>query len=182
MDDKPTVFLSNWGSWQTPGQHGPGRRLCAMVDPRNHELGAGTVPSLHPAAHDLHEVQAGRMPHREYIVRFHVRLARALHGGELGPGQLVILDSWSLHHNLRVVPVDPVVRDGDTLLCACPRRGSSRWERPCHLEAAALYLARAGWDVVLYGRRLEPEPTRIASLGPVRVHYTDTGAMFFGGV
>ncbi len=181
----PTIYLSNWGSWRTPSQHGPGRKLCAMAEPRDHELGDGTVPSVHPDLGNLVQVRARKMSWREYLVYTHVKLSRACRHGDLVPGTLAVLDSVALHRELLEVPLagpDGLVQDGDTLLCACPRRGSTNWERPCHLEVAALYLARSGWSVVLYGRVLKAEPVPPRSLAPPLVRYADTGTAFRGGL
>jgi len=53
--------------------------------------------------------------------------------------------------------IDPgkvVLRDGDTLFCACAAPDSPRRKHPCHVEILAPYLVRAGWDAVIWGRRL----------------------------
>ena len=46
------------------------------------------------------------------------------------------------------------VSDGDTLCCTCRRPDSPTREHGCHLELLPWVLTRAGWDVVLHGRRL----------------------------
>lgn len=150
------LWLSNWGSWQTPGQVGASRRLGVQVAPLPCHWGDGTVPALHPDLDDRRRLKRGTISLREYLIRYRVRLSHALQRGELGPGQLQAASGWSW---FAAGEFDPpvgghLVQDGDSLLCSCPRRGSPRWRHPCHTEIAAEYLCRAGWGVTIYGQEL----------------------------
>lgn len=153
MSDRPTLHLTNWAS---RSQHGPGRRLCAMARPRSWEHGDGMVPMLAPHMLDLDAWRAGRLTLAEYRERYLWRLDDMQEGCLLGPGALALAlvdDDYEGvgHHPAREV------RDGDSLLCSCPRPDSPRRTHPCHLEWLAPYLVRAGWRVILYGEEVTSE-------------------------
>lgn len=46
------------------------------------------------------------------------------------------------------------VPESASLLCGCAAPGSPRRAHPCHLELLTPFLVLAGWDVVLWGRRV----------------------------
>ena len=133
--DKPTIYLTNWGSKR---HHGPGRKLTIMARPRAWEHGAGTVHALCPRLGDLDALKAGDIDAGEYFARFRGELDERLsqHSDRLSPGRLMFRGSDGL---------SPLVADGDTLLCACAVGA------PCHRREAAPYLVRAGWRVLLDG-------------------------------
>ena len=167
---RPTIWLSNWGSWQTPDHHGPGRRLCAMARPRPWEFGAGTIPALTPLAELLQRLHRREISMRQYLLTYLAGLGELQNDGALDPGALRVVDStwWHRGSQMRDPTGERCVLDGDTALCACPRIGSVLRRHPCHLELAADALVRSGWDVVLYGERLTMAVprTRCESCGP----------------
>lgn len=138
LDGRPTIYLSNWSSHRTPGCHGPGRKFTIMARPRAWEHGDGRVPDLTPAETNLLDAQAGRITGDEYQRRFEA----ALNPLALSPVQLTVYtaDGFGL------------VRDGDTLCCACSRANAAAGL--CHRVWAAHALARVGWRVVLDGEEL----------------------------
>lgn len=146
--DRPILYLSNWASHRTPGQHGPGRRWHAMARPRRWELGAGGVPSITPDNVNLWLLRERQITFREYFIRFNIEVAHRLENGLLSPGHLGAIPLAG-----RARQAIPIAA-GDTICCACARRDSPARQHPCHLEWAAPYLVRAGWDVMLYGRLL----------------------------
>lgn len=162
MPERPTLWVSNWGSWRTPGQHGPGRRLCAMARPRPWEFGAGTMPALAPSAELLQQCQRNQISPRQYLVAYVADLAELGRDGALQPGALRVVDStwWHRGRQMRDPEGNRWAEDGDTALCACARAGSKARRHPCHLELAADALVRAGWDVVVYGRRITMATSR----------------------
>ena len=140
--DKPTIYLTNWGSKR---HHGPGRKLTIMARPRAWEHGEGSVGVLLPDAGALVAVKSGRMTAERYFADFREDLAWAtrergdggeLRGNPLAPGRLTFKAGRFAME---------VVSDGDTLLCACAVGA------PCHRREAAPYLVRAGWRVLLDG-------------------------------
>lgn len=153
----PTLYPSNWSSAKAPGQHGPGRRLCAMAAPRQWEHGDGRVDRCAPTLSALRLVQAtGDLAgYRAILDDRWTSLAEYLR-----PGALLIDDQGGDWEGVGPAPAR-LVRDGDTLLCACARPDSKARVHPCHLELLAPHLVRAGWDVVLWGQRmwLQPELT-----------------------
>lgn len=146
----PTVHLSNWSSYRTPGAHGPGRNWSIMARPRRWERGAGFVSLFVPDGDDLLSVQQGGMTldaYRDAFLRL-VAYRVKVKGKTIGPGGL-----------LAETPLDPVpVADGDTLLCACGVE-EARAGR-CHRTWAAGLLALSGWTVVLDQRPVLPEQGR----------------------
>lgn len=136
----PTIYLSNWSSHRTPGMHGPGRKYTIMARPRQWERGEGEVSAFEPPMEWLDEVRAGRVHVDNYLAWLRFRWTSAEGAGIFAPGTLVA--------HLRGERV--VVSDGDTLCCACARGA------PCHRQAAAPFLARAGWRVVLDGVEVSP--------------------------
>ena len=146
---RPTLYLAGL---QARRHHGPGRKLCAMALPRWFERGDGRCHDAAPAVQDLIEVQRSGDLAR-YRVACEDRWANYLAAVRLhalpadGPG-------WGLTYCLPGTEDHAPVEDGDTLFCSCAAPGSPRWKHPCHLEILAPYLVRAGWDVVLWGRRL----------------------------
>ena len=146
-DRRPTIYLSNWSSARTPGHHGPGRKLTIMAAPRAWERGVGRVSTLTPVLSDLRNAQKGRLSPEEYRRRFELDLRRAMPDA-MSPGALLIdaeADDWEGigGHPSRVV------RDGDTLCCACSRDAAAAGR--CHRVWAAPALVRAGWRVILDG-------------------------------
>ena len=146
----PTVHLSNWSSYRTPGAHGPGRKWTIMARPRRWERGEGSVPLLAPDTDDLLLIQQGGLSRAAYrnaflrLVAYRVKVK----GSGIVPGGL-----------LAETPLDPVpVADGDTLLCACGVLRARAGQ--CHRTWAAGLLALAGWDVVLDQRPISPEQGR----------------------
>ena len=187
MSRRPTLHLTNLSSRR---QHGPGRLLCAMAAPRRHELGAsaGVVMSACPTARDLRAVRAGDISVDEYRERCErywrtLLTVPAVQGATpiaLAPNGLTF-GRWGDES----LPL-PYVQDDDTLFCACARPDSPKRTHPCHLEWLAPYLARAGWDVVLYGRRLtmlssDPLLVGMTTEGwPIMARWADTGDPYTG--
>ncbi len=157
MSDRPTVYASNFASWRTAGHHGSGRKISVMAQPRMpYQFGDSCAPLLMPCGQDLVELRREQITEREYFLRLAVKLAERWNDGLLKPGALGVADStwWYRGREFRLPPEGSAwVQDGDSLLCVCARPGPSRTHR-CHVELVAEYLVRAGWDVVLYGRKL----------------------------
>lgn len=143
---KPTIYLSNWSSHRTPGHHGPGRKVCAMIWPRSWEHGDGRCISACPSAADLDGARRGRITEAEYRRRCDKRWGSMI----LGPGKLMAGPFPGITNLF-------LVEDGDTLCCSCPRPDSPKRTHECHIEWLAPHLARAGWRVVLYGEVYELE-------------------------
>ena len=143
---RPTLYLTNLSSRK---HHGPGRKVCAMANPRRFEQGDGRCSRLAPAKADLLAVQAGSMGLAEYRRRVeeHIRPDGPEDYG-LAPGGLRFdfedADDQGYEPGVHL-------RDGDTLFCACARPGSSRRRHPCHIELLPPFLVRAGWDVRIDG-------------------------------
>lgn len=125
-----------------------------MLRPRPWEHGDGRVEALTPDAEDLDrvlhaeslraEVRARTMPWEEFARRCVARFS----AHDLRPGQLVATTPSG----------DRLVRDGDTLCCAC---GVGK---PCHRVVMAPLLLAAGWDVHLDGVKWTgPQPTLFGS-------------------
>ena len=124
---RPTIHVTNWSSRTL--HHG--RVYTIMAKPRQWEHGDGTIQELVPAAEDLDAVKAGRITMEEYSARFHARVRRVVLRPE--------------NH--------PVLRDGDTVCCACSRAEAAAGR--CHRVWSAYLLVQAGWRVVLDGTELE---------------------------
>jgi hypothetical protein len=137
---RPILSLTNWGS---RALHGSGKRWTIMAAPRAWEHGDGSVVDLAPRIDDLRRVRSGAITFDEYRARF-LDLPR----GPLRPW-LGGADDGSLR-----TLGGSIVRDGDTLLCACSREAAAAGR--CHRAWAADLLVSAGWDVVLDGRVLPP--------------------------
>ena len=148
----PTIYLSHWGGFRTPGAHGPGRRWTIMALPRRWEKGEGYAPLFVPDAADVQGVQEGTVTVEEYRARY-LRLvaSRVRAGGKaygLFPGHLTA-----------ITPLDPVpVEHGDTLLCACSV--SKAFSNQCHRTWAGAVLRVGGWDVVLDTNPMDEEWAR----------------------
>ena len=135
MSDRPTIHLTNWSS---PKFHGPGRKWTIMARPRAWEHGDGQVRNLMPPLHLLRAVKDGSITVGAYFAELEREWARS--ASLLAPGLL----RWvSRDMGIDVDAGD--VEDGDTLCCACARGA------PCHRRAAAPFLVRAGWRVILDG-------------------------------
>ncbi len=141
---RPVLFLSNWSSHSTPGHHGPGEPLCAMRHPRDHEQGGGLVKAVRPSGTELTAVKNGSISIGDYFDGYRGQLQWMLRNEKLRPGKLTAHSIGS----------EFPVKDQDTLCCACARPGSPDRTHPCHLEPLAEVLVLAGWDVVIYGKRL----------------------------
>lgn len=180
MSERPTLYLDTLGAVQGARRRGEipegGTIVGAMVAPNPLFLSARTVyrprrrriaaaipmtcPSLHPDRNDLGRARAGQITGEEY----HRRVAKLLAGRQLAdrtlprlsPGTLECCEAAAYHAPGRHRKAGRVLAAGDVLVCMCARPGSPK--RPlghhCHLEEAAYWLVMAGWDVVLYGRRL----------------------------
>lgn len=142
---KPTIYVSNWASRRTPGQHGTGRAFTIMArpNPAYGQCGEGRVPWLTPADSDLLAVKAGRITGDEYQRRFEAYLRPLAERGDLAPGKL-----FASIANFGGRPV----LDGDTVCCACSKAVAAAGR--CHRVWAAHALARQGWRVILDGEEL----------------------------
>jgi len=123
-----------------------------MAAPREWEIGDGIIETLRPDATDLYCLKERGLSLREYFIRFEKKMAERLAEGLLAPDML----SATLYQG-RFASSFPVP-SGATACCSCPRPGSERRVHRCHLEWAAPYLVRAGWEVVLYGRKIVLQP------------------------
>ena len=135
---RPTLYLTNLS---TRRHHGPGRLLCAMVAPRWWERQDGLVGMATPTIGDLRQVQ------QTGDLSAYRTACEETWGRWFGSGMRLRAETWT-HPR-----VSSKVVDGDTLFCACARPGSPKRKHPCHLEILVPFLVRAGWDVVIDGRR-----------------------------
>lgn len=146
----PTLHLTNSS---TRRQHN-GTTWAAMAMPRRWERDRVCEAGA-PRRADLLAVQAtmtgrpGGITVQQYRRECETRFGVLLESRKLAPSQL----------QGKLAPPDSVVKlvavaDGDTLVCGCAAPDSPRRRHPCHLELLAPFLARAGWEVVLWGRRL----------------------------
>ena len=136
----PTLWVTNWSS---KALHGPGRKLTIMALPREWEHGDGVVRAFRPEIADLRAIQAGNIDVGEYRRRFEAGIAEYW-SHSIAPNGLT-----AFHADREPLRRLSMVRDGDTLLCACSRKAAARGE--CHRVWAAKALVRAGWRVVLDG-------------------------------
>lgn len=157
---RPTLYLTNWSSRSL---HGPGRKLCAMAAPRRWERGYGGIYCCSPTMKALREVQrTWDLAEYRFACESWFRSFRG-EDDRMRPGELVCF-YWGREGT-------GPVNDGDSLLCACARPGSPKRTHPCHLELLTPFLVRAGWDVVLHGRR-------VTSGGPgIVLHEEGMGAL-----
>lgn len=153
---RPTLHLTNFAS---RSQHGPGAVWAAMASAPAHvrEHTRGQV-CCHTPTDDVAAVRAALCtPDALAAARRYYAACRTLaweqhNEGDLPPG-LMNGVPWGCRDLESLLTVE----HGDTLVCTCARPDTGR--RPanqpfCHLEVWAPELVRAGWDVVLYGRRL----------------------------
>lgn len=145
-DQRPTLYLSNFASYRTVGHHGPGRTFTIMAKPRKWEHGEGSVRALVPSLEDLENFQLSLINGATYRKRF----IEDVEARDVRPGSLLAWLHTSGHDGN---PIVVVVRDGDTLCCACSR--STAKGEMCHRAWAAPILAKAGWNVVLDGETLK---------------------------
>jgi hypothetical protein len=143
---KPTIYLSNFASFRTPGHHGPGRLFCIMAKPRHWEKGEGHVVVLTPSREDLENYQSGLINGAMYQKRF----LEELEGRDLSPGALL---AW-VDVSASMKPIAIVVRDGDTLACSCSKEAAA--QSKCHRVWIATPLSEAGWRVLLDGKEFQP--------------------------
>lgn len=148
----PRIFLANFSSLRKadPAIVGTGRRWTAMAKPRRWEYGEGYVSDLAPEAHLLDLAKSGLMTADEYFRQYRQKIEGRC--GRLRPGAL---QAGGANFDVGGGWVD--VSDGDFIGCACAR--DAALAGLCHLAHAAPYLARAGWDVCLHGRRVRPDGT-----------------------
>jgi hypothetical protein len=148
--DRPTLYLTNWSSRRTPGMFGPGRAFTMMARPRWFERGEGTVNGLTPSG-DVEALLGAALAERRagvpgvtaafdaYRAAWDARSRTAVAAGIWGFGGL-----WAQHGD-----VATVLRDGDTVACACSREDAAKGR--CHRAFVAPFLVRAGWRVILDG-------------------------------
>lgn len=125
-------------------------------DRRSWEHGDGLVRVVEPDVLLLRRVKAGTMAWPDYFAAYDDRLVDK--ADQLRPGVLAFFPSNPALVLFRDPPEPELVRDGDSVLCACAApqvtalfalRDQAR--HPCHLETLAPRLSAAGWGVVLYG-------------------------------
>lgn len=141
----PTLYLSNWSSYRTPGMHGPGRKFTIMARPRLWEHGEGVVIALTPQGFEVSAMQKAVADRNDTEAASNYREmieARWTNGSvfpmAMPPKQLLAFADGPLY-----------VESGDTLCCACSV-AEARAGR-CHRTWAAPFLVRAGWRVILDG-------------------------------
>ena len=144
---RPTLYIDHPATLTAQARRGeiPLRGLyCGMAGYSRY--GGGRVSALAPDHADVLDVLAGRLPFDLYARRCLAKWGEA----DLRPGHL-------LTEHGATVP------DGAGLYCECARPGSKSRRHPCHRELWPLVLVPAGWDVVLYGRRIT---LALATVGP----------------
>ena len=104
-----------------------------MAKPRHWERFCGNVPILTPSKESLDKLRAGELTVEEY--------------------KLLLVLKWESFRGLlypgRLSSPFGVVKDGDTLVCACSKKAAANGN--CHRVWAAAELARVGWNVILDG-------------------------------
>ena len=130
-----TIHLTNASSRKL--HHGSVYNIMAM--PRGWEHFNGNVPAITPTMSWLAAVRRHACTVERYREKCEQKFADSLQSGILAPGRLLV----------RSFACPVLVRDGDTLVCACSREAAARGD--CHRAWAAPFLARAGWRVVLDG-------------------------------
>lgn len=138
---KPKIYLSNWASHKAKGCHGPGHLLSIMVRTSQFASPVGLVPALTPRKIDLVEYKEGKIDLEEYRLRYLKSVPSALVPGKLTWEPFSFFDQDKVQ----------LVEDGDTLCCACSREKAVNGE--CHRVWAATLLMKAGWEVVLDGKK-----------------------------
>ena len=140
-----TLHLTNWAS---RAEHGPGTKISAMAKPLAWMSAYGIAPNAAPHLLDLEAIRSDTITIEEYTARCVARWAYFAALDRYLPGKFdSVRPEGGRRMNIKIA-------DGDSLLCTCPRRGSHRWRRPCHLESLAPFLVRAGWRVLLYGEEV----------------------------
>ena len=136
---------------------------------------AGRVSALAPHYADVLDALAGRLPFDLYARLCLAKWASA----DLQPGALLCdLDDGDPFEGIGTNPAR-ILRDGAGLYCECARPGSASRRHPCHRELWPLVLVPAGWDVVLYGRRITVGRGRTGlELPPSLPVYADTGEIY----
>jgi len=141
----PKIYLSNWSSHGTKGCHGPGKLLSIMVRTSRFAKPDGIIPGLMPRAIDFAEYKDGKIDLDTYRDRYFENSWEV----DFSPGRL----TWQPYSFLAQV-VETPVGDGDTLCCICSREKAAKGE--CHRAWIAEFLLRAGWEVVLDGKKFVP--------------------------
>ena len=149
---RPTLYIDHPATLTAQARRGeiPLRGLyCGMAGHTRHGS-EGRVSALAPHYADVLDVLAGRLPFDLYARLCLAKWAEA----RLHPGALVCdPDDGDPFEGIGVNPAR-ILRDGAGLYCECARPGSKSRRHPCHRELLPLVLVPAGWDVVLYGRRV----------------------------
>ena len=106
-----------------------------------------------PSTNALLRAKEGEWSWDQYAAHLRSVWGSQGNSGSMAPGQMGV---WSGPFARR--PHD-VVRDGDTLCCACARGG------PCHLQIVAEFAHAQGWRVVLWGAEWpKPKPRQMVLL------------------
>ncbi len=168
------LYLSNAASWRT--DHGPGRKWLIMAIPPDYsgQRWGVCLAGMPPSPQHVAGVRSGRILPDDYRAACCRRWRQGLDGGHLRPGSLMGYEAvpWYVHQRREAPwPVAP----GDTLLCGCARLGSPRWERPCHRQWLAWWLAAAGWSPILDGVRCawRSPPSSAAPFAPDPLSHRD---------
>lgn len=153
----PKIYLTNAGSVVQVGRGRATPETAACVGPRHGhitimarprppygEMGIGQVKALAPPVPLLLQAKSGWIDFEEYRVAFLQPLVAAGLDA-LQPGRLTFVP-WD-------ASPESLVRDGDTLTCACGRKAAIKGE--CHRVWSAGMLALAGWLVILDGVELD---------------------------
>lgn len=163
--NRPTLHLTNFASRSQWGQFST---FTAMAAPPEHvRLHSRGRVDCHAPLEDLRAVKSGRISPDRYRA-----ICEEIASAQLEAGVLSVKGMVPVNHTGGTT----YMSDGNTLVCTCARPDTGRrpdWQPFCHLEVWAPYLVEAGWDVVLYGRRL----TVSASGGVV---WADTLAPYSG--
>jgi hypothetical protein len=139
------LYLTNWSRIRQDAERGQGAwSAMAGWSPVGH--GLGRVPDAAPHLEDMRMARSGHIHPDEYLQRCTARWSERFDAGAYAPG---------VFGGGRVI-------DRQALCCVCagprsPLRAKDQ-EPPimdCHLIGLAPWLARAGWDVWLYGSPLE---------------------------
>ena len=139
---RPTLYLTNVASLQTPGHKGPrDGHLTIQARPPHWARGQGRVNVLAPLG-ALEALMLSAIEERKSGIdrtynrdRYHAAYEHHLAQNNLSPWRLGATDGVDFWF----------VQDGDTLTCTCSKFVD------CHRRWAAPYLVKAGWRVVLDG-------------------------------
>lgn len=156
---RPTIYIDHPASLVAATRRGEGPTAglyCGMAGHHRHGCIA-VVDALAPHYDDMKAVRSGEISIHTYARR--------------------CLDKWGVLDLSPGAPAVSRLSDSCGLFCECARPKSKSRRHPCHRELWPLVLVPAGWDCVLYGRRITYDELHLPApmdgpvpMGPPEVH------------